>query len=54
MIKEMYEDYVEETQNFYENCVDGHGQMYREDEEIYERRLLIQESVAEWLLEHRL
>jgi hypothetical protein len=50
----MYDDYAIETQLFYENVVDGHGQMYPEDEEIYERRLRIQESVAEWLLEHRL
>jgi hypothetical protein len=50
----MYDDYVEATDAFYENCVDGHGQMHPEDEEIYERRLRIQESVAEWLMEHRL
>ena len=54
MLKEMHEDYVEDTYNIYESCVRPDGTMGEEDYEYWYRRVKIQETVAKWLLEHTL
>ncbi len=51
MIEEMYKDYLADTLSFYECCVYPDGSMLEEDREYYERRVLIQTSVHERLLE---
>lgn len=54
MLKEMYDDYVQDTHSFYECCVNPSGSMDEEDYEYWHRRVKIQESVAKWMLEHTL
>ena len=46
MLKEMYDDYVQDTHIFYECCVSPNGKMNREDYEYWHRRVNIQETVA--------
>lgn len=50
----MYKDYVADTLSFYECCVSPDGSMEIEDLDYWNRRVLIQHSVRDWLLEHRL
>lgn len=54
MLKEMFDDYVEDTNNIYESCVRPDGTMNEEDYEYWHRRVNIQETVArEYQLQHK-